>query len=144
MSRGKDGHNKTGSERKDVNDAKTQGVLNLKDGNGHGKTVNAIGKDTNDATNLRNSKDRYNYGETQHDSKDTSDAKTHNVHLPPIGLHKAGKTKDKRGDNQRQPVYDPRFRSLLSSLIALPRQFGQIQCYAPSTRLSFKRMQKQK
>jgi len=135
-SMGGDSHDKT-RKPKDVVKARDR-FDNTKTGNGE-----RDGYDHLKTQDMWDSKKGYVNSEAEKDiTKNGNDTKT--VHLPRIPLDKAGPVKGKRSENQRQPVYDPRFRSLLSSLIALPQQFGQIQCYAPSTRLSYATMQKQK
>lgn len=85
---------------------------------------------------------RHNESTMRHDDK------TQRVHLPRIQAEKLqlargepkGKSQLARGD--RQPVFDSRFRGLLSSLIAIPPQFGQIQLYGPIKRISYATLQK--
>lgn len=48
----------------------------------------------------------------------------------------------KTDKNERQPVLDPRFHSLLSSLIEVSKPFGQVQRFAPPRRLTYSTLQK--
>jgi len=64
------------------------------------------------------------------EDKTSSNGNPAHFRLPQISKRSVGA----RRRNDREPVFDPRFRGLLSSLIAIPEHFGQIQRYAPSKR----------
>lgn len=73
----------------------------------------------------------------EEEKEDKEDRKKSRMRLPSLAQSRPSKKRVYGERSERGPIFDPRFRGLLSSLITIPIQYGQVQRYAPPKRLSY-------